>query len=92
MPATPRARTIPPPRPIARSVRRRPGVRDSHRQPVRLDRHRFTVELRAGVNTVLVKVCQAPASDNGPPNWEFLLRVTDSTGRGVKFPSALKAR
>lgn len=72
------------------------GVRafgfEEYQNGVRLDRHRFTVELRAGVNTVLVKVCQAPASDNGPPNWEFLLRVTDPTGRGLKFPSALKAR
>jgi hypothetical protein len=60
---------------------------------VRLDRHRFTAKLRAGLNTVLVKVCQAPLDpDNTAPNWEFLLRITDATGRGLTFPTALKAR
>lgn len=65
---------------------------EEYQNGVRLDRHRFPVKLRAGVNTVLVKVCQAPASPGGPPNWEFLLRITDPTGRGVTFPSALKSR
>ena len=72
------------------------GVRafgfEEYQNGVRLDRHRFSVELRAGVNTVLVKVCQAPAADNPATDWGFLLRMTDPTGRGVKFPSALKAR
>ena len=72
------------------------GVRafgfEEYQNGVRLDRHRFPIKLRAGVNTVLVKVCQAPASPGGPPNWEFLLRMTDSAGRGVTFPSALKSR
>jgi hypothetical protein len=62
------------------------------RNGVRLDRHRFRVRLRAGVNTVLLKVCQAPFDADSPePNRELLLRVTDETGRGVTFPSALPA-
>jgi outer membrane protein assembly factor BamB len=67
------------------------GVRafgyEEYQNGVRLDRHRFAVKLRAGVNTVLVKVCQAPA--NAAPNWEFLLRITDPSGQGVSFPMAL---
>ncbi len=54
---------------------------------VRLDRHRFRVPLRAGRNTVLVKVCQAPA--NPEPNWEFFLRLVDETGKGIPFRSTL---
>ena len=54
---------------------------------VRLDRHRFRVPLRAGRNTVLVKVCQAPA--NAEPNWEFFLRVVDETGKGIPLRPAL---
>jgi hypothetical protein len=54
---------------------------------VRFDRHRFKVKLKAGKNTVLVKVCQAPA--NSEPNWEFLLRVVDETGKGIGFQNAL---
>jgi len=59
---------------------------EEYRNGIRLDRHRFRVRLRAGTNTVLVKVCQAPADPlNSDPNWEFLLRVTDPTGQGVPF-------
>jgi hypothetical protein len=63
---------------------------EEYRNGVRLDRHRFRVELKAGVNRVLVKVCQAPFDPNSPePNWEFLLRITDLNGRGLTFRSAL---
>ena len=70
------------------------GVRafgfEEYRNGVRLDRHRFRVRLRAGVNTVLVKVCQAPHDPSSPePNWEFLLRLTDASGKGLTFKSAL---
>jgi hypothetical protein len=58
---------------------------EEYRNGVRLDRHRFRVKLRAGVNTVLVKVCQAPAdAANNEPNWEFLLRMVDDTGKGIE--------
>jgi hypothetical protein len=58
------------------------------RNGVRLDRHRFKVALRAGKNTVLVKVCQTPAP-NPEPNWEFFLRVVDGTGKGIGMTSLL---
>ncbi len=55
----------------------------------RLDRHKVKVKLRPGVNTILVKVCQAPLDpDNTIPAWEFLLRITDATGKGLTFPLA----
>ena len=60
---------------------------EEYNNGVRLDRHRFRVPLRAGRNTVLVKVCQAPA--NAEPNWEFFLRVVDETGKGIPFRPAL---
>ncbi len=63
---------------------------EEYRNGVRLDRHRFPVQLNAGVNTVLVKVCQAPVDPNrNEPNWEFLLRVVDDTGKGIEMKSAL---
>jgi hypothetical protein len=65
---------------------------EEYRNGVRFDRHRFRVRLRAGVNTVLVKVCQAPFdAANGDPNWEFFLRVVDETGKGLKVQGALPA-
>ena len=52
------------------------------RNGVRHDRHRFPVQLKAGKNTVLVKICQS-AAPNTEPNWEFFLRVVDTTGKGI---------
>src|SRR5262249_34932884 len=60
---------------------------EEYRNGVRLDRHRFRVQLKAGKNTVLVKVCQYLA--NADPNWEFLLRMVDTSGKGVRFRTAL---
>jgi hypothetical protein len=62
---------------------------EEYRNGVRLDRHRFKVNLRAGKNTVLVKICQTPAP-NPEPNWEFFLRVVDDTGRAINMKNALK--
>jgi hypothetical protein len=63
---------------------------EEYRNGVRLDRHRFKATLRAGVNTVLVKICQAPMdASNTEPNWEFMLRIVDATGKGIKLENAL---
>lgn len=63
---------------------------EEYRNGVRLDRHRFQVKLQAGVNTVLVKICQAPVDPtSNEPNWEFLLRVVDPTGKGIAIKSSL---
>jgi len=48
----------------------------------------FKVPLKKGVNTVLVKVCQAPLEE---PNWEFFLRHGGFDGKGFGvFRDALK--
>jgi hypothetical protein len=57
------------------------------RNGVRHDRHRFPVELKAGKNAVLVKICQS-AAPNPEPNWEFMLRVVDATGEGIAIKPA----
>lgn len=63
---------------------------EEYRNGVRIDRHRFRVTLPAGVNTVLVKVVQAPVDTANPAgNWEFLLRVVDDTGKGIAMKTAL---
>src|SRR5262249_40399257 len=61
---------------------------EEYRNGVRHDRHRFPVQLKAGKNTVLVKICQTPAP-NPEPNWEFFLRAVDATGKGLAWRSAL---
>jgi hypothetical protein len=63
---------------------------EEYRNGVRLDRHRFRARLKKGVNSVLLKVCQAPADPAHPePNWEFLLRTCDADGKGLQFKDAL---
>lgn len=52
------------------------------RNGVRHDRHRIPVELKAGKNSVLVKISQSEPP-NPEPNWEFMLRVVDATGKGI---------
>lgn len=61
---------------------------EEYRNGVRHDRHRFKANLRAGKNTVLVKIIQSPAP-NPEPNWEFFLRVVDDTGRGIAMKNLL---
>lgn len=66
---------------------------EEYRNGVRLDRHRFRVRLKKGVNTVLVKVCQAPAeSADSDLNWEYLLRICDRDGKGLPVKGSLPER
>ena len=62
----------------------------TYRSHLRIDWHRAKAKLKAGENTILVKVCQCPAPKEkapGPPaKWEFHLRFVDSEGRGVSLP------
>lgn len=53
----------------------------------RLDRFMVPVQLQAGTNRVLVKICQGPqhADPAVPNNWTFQLRFCDATGAGVKL-------
>lgn len=62
---------------------------EEYRNGIRFDRHRFAVDLQAGRNTVLVKVCQTPPP-NPEPNWEFILRVVDAQGRGLEMENGLR--
>lgn len=64
----------------------------TYRSHLRTDWHRAAVQLKAGENTLLVKVCQCPAPKEkapGPPaKWEFHLRVVTPDGRGLPLPVA----
>ena len=53
----------------------------------RLDRFRVPVMLRAGINRIVVKICQGPQHVDPavPNNWTFQLRFCDATGAGVPW-------
>jgi len=58
----------------------------------RLDRFTAPLDLKAGRNTLLVKICQGPQHKNPavPNNWSFQIRVCDKTGAGIRFQPGLK--
>lgn len=63
---------------------------EEYRNGIRLDRHRFKAKLKAGVNRVLVKVCQGPLDPTtNDASWELMLRLVDATGKGIPVQSAL---
>ena len=51
------------------------------------DRFIVGAKLKAGSNSLLVKICQGPKHVNPevPNNWTFQLRLCDVTGGGVEF-------
>ncbi len=59
----------------------------------RFDRFITPIMLKAGRNTLLVKVCQGPRHKDPevPNNWTLQLRLCDDAGRGVAFTSGLPA-
>lgn len=55
----------------------------------RLDRFVAPVKLRAGRNTLLVKICQGPQHKDPqvPNNWSLQLRICDASGKGLPLRS-----
>lgn len=57
----------------------------------RFDRFVTPIHLKAGRNTLLVKICQGPQHKDPevPNNWSLQLRLCDTEGQGVEFKTAL---
>ncbi len=65
--------------------------RDQWLNGTRFDRFITPIKLKAGRNTLLVKVCQGPQHKDleVPNNWSLQLRLCDEQGRGIKINPAL---
>ena len=61
--------------------------RDQWLNGTRFDRFVTPIQLKAGRNTLLVKVCQGPQHKDSevPNNWSLQLRLCDEQGRGIEF-------
>ena len=61
--------------------------RDQWLNGTRFDRFVTPIRLKAGRNTLLVKVCQGPQHKDPevPNNWTVQLRLCDVQGRGIEF-------
>ncbi len=65
--------------------------RDEYHRMAEMDQYRLPVELKAGRNTILIKLTQNEQKEEWTVEWEFQLRVTDPTGRVIRStPPALK--
>ena len=53
------------------------------------DHYSTPVKLKAGVNTILVKLAQEPPPPQLPPpnHWRFMLRVCDASGAAIRDAS-----
>ncbi len=58
-------------------------ARDEYHRGQRIDQYRLPVQLKAGRNPILVKVCQDEQTEEWTVYWEFQLRVTDPTGAAI---------
>lgn len=70
--------------------------RDEYHRGMEIDQYRFPVELKAGKNTILLKICQNEQKENWTKEWEFQLRVCDARGTAIlavdRPPAAPSAR
>jgi hypothetical protein len=48
-----------------------------------MDQYKLRCHLRRGANTILVKCCQNEQTESWTAEWEFQLRVCDSTGTAL---------
>lgn len=58
--------------------------RDEYHAGAEIDQYRLPVQLAAGRNTLLVKVCQNEQKEDWTREWEFQLRICDSLGTPIR--------
>ena len=57
--------------------------RDEYHYGTEIDHYRMPAELKAGKNTILVKLCQNEQVADWTKSWEFQLRITDAIGTPI---------
>ena len=57
--------------------------RDEYHRGQQMDQYKLQCRLKKGANTVLVKCCQNEQKEDWTVEWEFQLRVCDSTGTAI---------
>jgi len=59
-------------------------AREEYHHGQRLDQYVAKVTLKAGTNSLLLKICQNDQKESWAQDWSFLIRVCDSAGTPVK--------
>ena len=57
--------------------------RDEYHRGAQMDQYKMKCRLKKGTNTILVKCCQNEQTEQWTVEWEFQLRVCDSTGTAI---------
>lgn len=57
--------------------------RDEYHRGQKMDQYTMKCRLKKGANTILVKACQNEQTEQWTVEWEFQLRVCDSTGTAI---------
>ncbi|MEM6278675.1 MAG: hypothetical protein AAF733_04300 [Verrucomicrobiota bacterium] len=57
--------------------------RDEYHRGIRIDQYTLPITLKPGKNTIFVKACQNEQTQDWTVQWQFQLRVCDSTGAAV---------
>lgn len=57
--------------------------RDEYHRGMKIDQYILPVRLRAGKNEILVKACQNEEREEWTVEWEFQLRICDSSGAAI---------
>ncbi len=57
--------------------------RDEYHRGAQMDQYKMKCRLKKGANTILVKCCQNEQTEQWTVEWEFQLRVCDSTGTAI---------
>jgi hypothetical protein len=57
--------------------------REEYHRSTKMDQYRVPVELRAGKNRILLKVCQNEQEQPWAQRYQYQLRISDSTGAGL---------
>ncbi|NBQ23336.1 MAG: hypothetical protein EBU26_03555 [Verrucomicrobia bacterium] len=58
--------------------------RDEYHRGAKMDQYILPVHLKAGINHILIKLCQNEQVEDWTVEWEFQLRLCDATGKGVQ--------
>tara|TARA_B100001758_G_scaffold135041_1_gene116238 strand:- start:415 stop:1479 length:1065 start_codon:yes stop_codon:yes gene_type:complete len=57
--------------------------RDEYHRGMRIDQYKLPIQLNKGTNIILVKACQNEQKEEWTVQWQFQLRVCDSTGTAI---------
>ncbi len=61
--------------------------RDEYHRGKEIDQYRLATELQAGINRILVKLCQDEQKEEWTVEWQFQLRICDPYGAPVRSAS-----